>query len=431
MEEQAVSSGGDQGRPAIQVFETELKVINPALLSFPPSDQITSLSESTHLAPVLADSKQTAFSSSSAEDVSAIYHAADLLRDNNVVAFPTETVYGLAANALNPTAVKKIFQAKGRPSDNPLIVHISSLSMLKLLMPEHASIPDAYVDAIKHHWPGPLTILVPRGPNVPLEVTGGHQTVAVRFPSHPIARALISACGFPLAAPSANLSGRPSPTLAHHVFNDLKGRIPLILDGGACGFGVESTVLDGLSSPPAILRPGGVTFESLQTLPQLTSLRVYRKDFVDKNMEDAPTTPGMKYRHYTPNAEVVLFERASGTDGSGLRHKVDQHTAELLREGQKSHLQGVGIMRTTQVPEQAPSLPNHLDFSHQAQKSPRIYDLHLGSDLATVAHCLFNGLRMLDTYGTQIILVEGVEEAGEGLAIMNRLRKAASKIIRA
>ncbi|KAJ3175839.1 hypothetical protein HDU87_005667 [Geranomyces variabilis] len=350
-------------------------------------------------------------------DHAAIAKAAAILQTDQPVAFPTETVYGLAANALRPEAVARIFQAKGRPSDNPLIVHISSLEMLHRLLPPGVALPAVYTNVIESVWPGPLTILIPRGPAVPLAVTGGHDTVAVRFPSHPVARALIAACGFPLAAPSANTSGRPSPTLAAHVLLDLGTRIPLVLDGGPCSGGVESTVLDGLATPPVVLRPGGITVEMLQTMPGLEHLRVYRRDFTDSAMEAAPTTPGMKYRHYTPEAEVVLFETA-GADAasrSRLRAAVDDEARRLATQDPPYH---VGIMRTTSVP----AIPD-------APLPPQTQEIELGTVPAHVAQGLFAALRELEARGVAVILVEGVGEELEGLAVMNRIRKAASRVV--
>ncbi len=246
----------------------------------------------------------------------AVQRAVATLQAGDVVAIPTETVYGLAANALSASAVGRIYAAKNRPSDNPLIIHISSLDMLAGLYPAGWELPPIYEQLARELWPGPLTILVPRSPLVPDAVTCGLPTMAVRMPAHPVALALIAACGFPLAAPSANSSGRPSPTLASHVLDDLGGRIPLVLDGGPCTCGVESTVLDGLRSPPAILRPGGVTREQLVRYPGLEAVQTYRRDFVDEQLEAAPTTPGMKYRHYSPNAQVGLggacWEGAAG-----------------------------------------------------------------------------------------------------------------------
>ncbi|KAJ1963641.1 hypothetical protein GGI12_001938 [Dipsacomyces acuminosporus] len=291
--------------------------------------------------------------SATGEDTHWIEESKRELRANNCIAIPTETVYGLAANALSSDAVKQIYKVKGRPSDNPLIVHVSSIRMLRALyhLPAAAGaaanggllldpimpflgtnnaamegeeltlklneaesrdgawpeIPKAYHEVIKRFWPGPLTIIMPRPQCIPIEVLGGHgDTVAFRFPSHPVARAIISACGLPLAAPSANASGRPSPTQAQHVKHDLDGRLPLIVDAGACDVGVESTVLDAFSKnayvdgqlSPCILRPGGVTFEELRQLDHgmWRRLRVYRRDFTSKEIEVNPTTPGMNHQ---------------------------------------------------------------------------------------------------------------------------------------
>jgi tRNA threonylcarbamoyl adenosine modification protein (Sua5/YciO/YrdC/YwlC family) len=207
----------------------------------------------------------------------AVSRAAAVLRSGQVVAMPTETVYGLAANALDAAAVARIFAAKNRPADNPLIVHVSSLAMLASLYPDGRPLPAIYEPLVTDLWPGPLTILLPASPLLPASVTAGQPTMAVRVPAHPLALALIDACGFPLAAPSANSSGRPSPTLAHHVLADLGGRVPLILDGGPCSCGLESTVLDALRSPPALLRPGGVTAEQLRLYPGFQGLQVRRR----------------------------------------------------------------------------------------------------------------------------------------------------------
>ncbi|KAI8810928.1 DHBP synthase RibB-like alpha/beta domain-containing protein [Cladochytrium replicatum] len=367
-------------------------------------------------------------------DVDAISEAADLLRSGETVAFPTETVYGLAANALDSAAVSAIFRAKGRPSDNPLIVHISSLKMLEEILPpligedqsaghRRTRIPSIYLPVIAKHWPGPLTILLPRSFLVPATVTGGHDTVAVRFPSHPIARALIAKCNFPLAAPSANTSGRPSPTTAGHVYDDLRNRIPLILEDatGSPDSGVESTVLDAIKSvPPAILRPGGVTFEMLQKILPRGEVRVYRKDFTDAALENAPTTPGMKYRHYTPEAEVVLFESAQGSARSSavLRRAVSAEISRLLADNvSPAH---IGVLRTSKR-----------DPGEVNGTSSEVQEFDMGDALApdTVAKRLFLGLRELEGRGVKILLVEGVPEVHEGLAVMNRLRKAASRTI--
>ncbi|RKP10105.1 DHBP synthase RibB-like alpha/beta domain-containing protein, partial [Thamnocephalis sphaerospora] len=332
-----------------------------------------------------------------------------------LVAMPTETVYGLAANALDADAVRSVFRAKGRPGDNPLIVHVSSLQMLakvldRALAPLH--LPASMRLVIRRHWPGPLTLLLPRHPSIPDAVTCGRPTVGVRLPAHPVARALIARAGLPLAAPSANTSGRPSPTRAMHVYDDLNGRIPLILDAGACQVGVESTVLDCLRRPPAILRPGGVTDADLRQLghPTFEHVLLYKRDFTDGQLEAAPTTPGMKYRHYSPRAPVILFElhppvNAASDQSITLETETIQRQAlraRLLAEADRLH-------RKTG------------DASHLLGPWTR-------PDV--VARRLFDGLRLLDVQpGVRWILVEGVADQGAGVAVMNRLRKAAASVI--
>lgn len=328
---------------------------------------------------------------------SNLEEAVALLSANELVAFPTETVYGLGGNCFSAPAIEKIFIAKNRPQDNPLIIHVSDLEMFYSIFPK---IPEIYEKIIKTHWPGPLTILLPRPDKIPLVVSAGQDTVAVRMPNHPVALELIKKCGFPLAAPSANLSGRPSPTLAQHVFNDLNGKIPMILDGGPCNSGVESTVLDGLRTVPAILRPGGITVETLTAL--IGKVDVYRKDFVDKDLESAPTTPGMKYTHYSPDAIVYLIE---GLDTDKQMGKIKILYDEI------SMTKKVGVLYTTEPP---------LPFPTQ---------LPLGSDSKQVAQSLFTSLREMENLGVEVILIQGISEENEGLAVMNRLRKAAKKIV--
>ncbi|KAI7886872.1 DHBP synthase RibB-like alpha/beta domain-containing protein [Mucor mucedo] len=360
---------------------------------------------------------------SDAADRAAIDAAVKWLQQGEAVGIPTETVYGLAANALDAAAVSKIFGAKNRPQDNPLIVHVSSIDMLKSILPDNI-VPDVYLPVIEQHWPGPLTLILPTSSLIPTSVTCGHPTVAVRFPSHPVARSLIEACGFPLAAPSANSSGKPSPTLASHVYHDLQGRIPMILDGGACNVGVESTVLDGLRNPPAILRPGGLTYESLQHVRGMEKLQVYKKHFVDTELEAAPTTPGMKYRHYSPEAKVILIDRLNNQDDNYdakfnrvLREQVEsvQNTGAVVSK--------IGILRTTQKGEEAV-------WETQSRLSNNIecVSLQMGRSghPEEVARGMFRGLRDLDERNVDLIFVEGISEEREGMAVMNRLRKAAS-----
>nr|KAJ3419931.1 hypothetical protein HK105_006325 [Polyrhizophydium stewartii] len=351
--------------------------------------------------------------------------AVALLRRGETVAFPTETVYGLGANALDADAVARIFAAKGRPSDNPLIVHVSSVAMLESLLESDGNedanrprrLPAVYAQLVDRFWPGPMTLLVPASSKVPRTVTAGHATVAVRMPSHPVARALIERCGFPLAAPSANTSGRPSPTLAAHVMADLGGRIPLVVDGGACRSGVESTVVDGLRPVPAILRPGGVTYEQIRAVPGFENVTVYSKHFVDKLLEAAPTTPGMKYRHYTPNADVVLIEAVRGSEGAG--DKPAQRRRLLAEAAQIRSVQQdcvLGVMRTGPAVDAADAVQDAVE-------------VHLGSTAEDAARSLFMALRDLEARGCTVILVEGVPDEGHGLAVMNRVRKASSRAV--
>ncbi|CAO3674052.1 unnamed protein product [Rhizopus stolonifer] len=346
-------------------------------------------------------------------------NATTLIHPNSQQAIDKATVYGLAANALNANAVSTIFAAKNRPQDNPLIVHVSSLEMLKSILPEQ-KLPKVYLPIIRHHWPGPLTLILPASDMIPSSVTCGNPTVAVRFPSHPIARGLIEACGFPLAAPSANSSGKPSPTLASHVYHDLQGRIPLILDGGACDVGVESTVLDGLRQPPAILRPGGLNFETLQSV--MPDLQVYRKHFVDKELEMAPTTPGMKYRHYSPEAMVILVE--SGEEAFGeLFESTWREQLKSLR-GSGVGISKIGILRTTDKEVVVWK-------ETKTEEDVECVSLVMGRQgrPEEVAHGMFKGLRDLDQSTVDVIFVQGIPEEREGMAVMNRLRKAATKII--
>ncbi|KAF9198239.1 hypothetical protein BGZ49_001008 [Haplosporangium sp. Z 27] len=363
-----------------------------------------------------------------------LQQAAEIIRQGQVVGMPTETVYGLASNALDSVAAQRIFKAKNRPQDNPLIIHVSSLKMLRSILKDE-KIPDVYSDLIRTYWPGPLTLLFPRASLIPDEITCGQPTVAVRFPSHPITRALISECDRPLAAPSANSSGKPSPTLASHVMDDLQGKIPMIIDGGQCSFGIESTVVDGLRVPPAILRPGGVTFEQIREVKGMENIQIYKKHFTDAAMEQAPTTPGMKYRHYSPEAEVVLVEYISTSDNNkattGQYGLILKEIEKLKKEGKKRF----GILRTS-FSSPATKQPTATTNSDQNNGSRALdgeeiieFPLGQGSKPEDVARELFRGLRFLDTQNVDCIFVEGISEEDEGLAVMNRVRKAASRTI--
>ncbi|MGI6119742.1 MAG: L-threonylcarbamoyladenylate synthase [Desulfosporosinus sp.] len=328
-----------------------------------------------------------------------IKEGAALLKAGELVAFPTETVYGLGANALDASACAKIFEAKGRPQDNPLIVHVCNRTMANLLVANWT--PQAEL-CVQYFWPGSLTLVMPKTTRVPDVVTAGLANVAIRMPSHPVAFHLIKETGLPIAAPSANLSGKPSPTSGSHVWNDLKGKISLILDAGACQVGLESTVLDVSGEIPTILRPGGITREQLAEI--LGEVRV------DTPSEtQAPKAPGMKYRHYAPRGEMIL-----------MIGKTERLIRRMGLEIQKGHLsrKKVGVLCSL---ESAPLLHNwqpHLLFVLGSKERPE-----------EVAGNLFKGLRLCDEQGMDLILTEGVEEGGLGTAIMNRLEKAAGKKI--
>ena len=393
----------------------------------------------TRVLPVrvtVARSTLDAFDAAPADAASAaaLREAAETLRRGQTVAFPTETVYGLGADALSADATRRIFEAKRRPSDNPLIVHVASLAMVD----RFATVPDAARPVMARFWPGPLTLLLPkRAGAVPDTVTCGLPTVAVRMPAHPVARYLIQLADTPVAAPSANLSGRPSPTTARHVAEDLRGRVPLILDGGAAQVGVESTVVDLLQDPPVLLRPGGVTYEQLR--PLLPTLRVYRKDFVSAALEAQPTTPGMKYRHYSPEARVILLEPAAAAAAANGEAPALADAAGRLRAAVLAELatlragtEPFAVVRTHARHTAAlPDLVPWQGIEHaRSVAPPRGIDYVLGdvADPAAVAQGLFAALRDLDAAGVRAIVVEGISDAHEGLAVMNRLRKAASVV---
>ncbi len=321
--------------------------------------------------------------------------AGRLIIEGKLVAFPTETVYGLGADALNESAVRRIFEAKGRPADNPLIVHIAEFDDLKKLARE---IPEEAKLLAERFWPGPLTLVLPKREEVPLVTTGGLDTVAVRMPAHPIALALIRA-STPVAAPSANVSGKPSPTLAEHVVDDFYGKIEAIIDGGPTPVGVESTVIDLTSGRPMLLRPGGLPLEEIEKV--IGPVEVHPA--VKGKAVDLAKAPGMKYRHYSPSVPVIVVE--------GPRERVREKIGELV-EKYRSKGYRVGVMATEEFPAD--------EF------------FHLGETVEEVAKNLFRALRELDRRGVDVIIAEGVDERGLGLAVMNRLRKASGyRIVRA
>jgi len=325
-----------------------------------------------------------------------IKEAAEIIKKGGVVAFPTETVYGLGANALEEKAIEKIFLAKGRPQDNPLIVHIGSISQLQELV---KSIPEQAHILMEKFWPGPLTLIFNRTDKIPDRITGGLPTVAIRMPSHSIALELIKQSGLPIAAPSANTSGKPSPTNALHVIHDLSGKIDMIIDGGNTGVGLESTVLDISGDVPTILRPGGVTIEDLLTvLPRVE----YDKAIEMDNSNIIPKSPGQKYKHYSPDAKMVIVQ--------GNIEEITNKAKGLLREYEAQGL-NVGIMATKQT--------------HDTYKSGSILVVGDRDYPETIAANLFYTLRKFDEMKVDIIIAEAVEEKGIGKAIMNRMRKAA------
>ncbi|MCL2497145.1 MAG: L-threonylcarbamoyladenylate synthase [Symbiobacteriaceae bacterium] len=336
-----------------------------------------------------------------------IQQAAAILGRGEVVAFPTETVYGLGGNAFSDEAVSRIFHAKGRPGDNPLIVHIGHPEELRRVV---TGWPPVAEELINRFWPGPLTLVLPRRPDVSALVTSGLPTVAVRMPNHPVALQLLRAVGFPLAAPSANRSGRPSPTSAAHVIEDLDGFIAAVIDGGVTPEGVESTVLDLSSQTPAILRPGSITREML--LPYLPGLP---SSVRESEIAGVPLAPGMKHPHYMPKAPLYLY--------IGEREAVQQRINQDAILWQSS-TRKVAIILTDPTPEM--SFPGDLvlDLSIPSG-STSAPSVHAEERLRTVASNLFAALRFCDQERMGVILVQGVEETGIGEAIMNRLNKAA------
>ena len=327
----------------------------------------------------------------------AIAEAAALIRAGELVAFPTETVYGLGADGLNREAVAKIFQAKGRPGDNPLILHISALDQIApLIACELSPVAKKMADAF---WPGPLTMIFPKSARVPENVSAGLSTVAIRFPAHPDAQRLIAAAETPIAAPSANRSGKPSPTTANHVFEDMDGRIPLILDGGECLVGVESTVVDMTGSVPHILRPGGITAEQIAQVAGASEV----DSAVMRPLAEGekPRSPGMAHRHYAPNGQLTVFTGDSDRVIQRIQSEYDCAKANGSRPlilSMEAHVASYGDRRIES----------------------------LGADETAMAHRLFALLRDADHMEADVLFAEGVEAKGVGLAVMNRLGRAAA-----
>jgi L-threonylcarbamoyladenylate synthase len=323
--------------------------------------------------------------------------AAKLIREGGLVAFPTETVYGLGADALNPKAVLALFEAKKRPLDNPPIVHVEKIEDICRLA---AHIPAAAERLMKEFWPGPLTLIFKHSDIVPDVTVAGLDTIAIRMPQHMVALALIRESNRPIAAPSANLAGRPSPTSAEHVFDDLNGRIDAILDGGPTRIGVESTVLDLSVDPPLVLRPGGTPFEALKKT--LDNVKLHPFVVADKELPmDKTRSPGMKHKHYAPNAKVILVEGSVPAVVSKVKELVDSYRLKDVK---------VGVLAT--------------DETAAAYGADAVKSLGSRFNLAVITQNLFRLLREFDAEGVDVIIAEGVPAEGLGLAVMNRLRKA-------
>ncbi len=321
---------------------------------------------------------------------SDIDKAAEIIKNGGLVAIPTETVYGLAADALNGEAVAKIFKAKGRPMDNPLIVHISDISQAERLVSDFPRKARALAESF---WPGPLTMVLPKSALIPDEVSAGLSTVAVRFPSHPIARALISASS-PLAAPSANLSGSPSPTTAKHVYEDMNGRIDAIIDGGECEVGVESTVITLAEETPTLLRPGGITLEQLREKIGDVNAHSSILKPLDDGMNAA--SPGMKYKHYSPKAEVILLKGTQKDFLSYVSSHADDKTAVMCYDEEKDFF-----------PENGITLGGMNDYASHARR-------------------LFTSLREADRRGFNRVYAHCPSTEGIELAVCNRMLRAAA-----
>ncbi|MEM2636944.1 MAG: L-threonylcarbamoyladenylate synthase [Candidatus Korarchaeota archaeon] len=337
-------------------------------------------------------------------DISALSEAAKVIREGGLVAFPTETVYGLGADAFNSFAVSKIFQVKGRPPDNPLIVHVGDFEDLYKIAKE---IPPIALKIGERMWPGPLTLILRKSDVVPPTVTAGLETVAVRFPAHPVALKLIHLSGTPIAAPSANLSGKPSPTAAEHVIADLMDKVDIIIDSGETIFGVESTIINVVSSPPTLLRPGPVEVEKIREIIGEISIPSFAR-----GLEEAghALAPGMRYRHYSPNVPLILVEQEEYSNLHPLVERVKKIAKELISSGQRT------VIIAT-------------DETRKHYTGLNVISLGSRKNLYEVAHRLFATLRSLDNTNADVVIAEGFPEQGLGLAIMNRLRKASSSKI--
>lgn len=331
------------------------------------------------------------------DDIKYIKEAGNVIKQGGVVAFPTETVYGLGADALNSEAVKKIFTAKGRPQDNPLIVHIKAIEDLDDLVKD---VPKVAQEFMEKFWPGPLTIILDKKDIIPDETSAGLSTIGIRMPNNEIALKLIELSGKPIAAPSANISGRPSPTEVERCIEDLDGKIEYILGGDRSDIGVESTIVDCTVDPPLVLRPGGITLEMLREVDSRIEIDKVLMKKPSDNLK--PKAPGMKYRHYAPKASLKIIR--------GKNEKTIEIISEML-ENYIDKNNKVAILTT--------------DENLSRFNKGEIISLGSESDLSQIAQNLFEALRKCDDLNVQYILCQGFEEDGVGLAIMNRLNKAA------
>ena len=374
-----------------------------------------------------------------------IDEAAEILRRGGLVAFPTETVYGLGGNGLDPEAARKIYAAKGRPSDNPLILHVAKIEEV---LPLVDSIPEKARLLMESFWPGPLTLIMKKSPLVPLESTGGLQTVAIRCPDNALTLSLIEKAGIPVAGPSANLSGHPSPTEAAHVYHDLAGRIEGILDDGAVGIGVESTILDMSTDCPTLLRPGAITLKDLEEV--LSEKPEVDPTLLGKKMEDGfiPKAPGMKYRHYAPRAEMILFRARKAENADRriaeailrfVREWKEQQEKQDQEEDRQQNQQGDRQQNKKEDRRKDSELPKiailcaeetkEAYASFCAEKGILLKVLGKREEPLSMTHNLFRILRDCDEEGVELILSEAYSEEGVGFALMNRMKKAAGQKI--
>lgn len=333
-------------------------------------------------------------------DEAVFLKAGEVIKKGGLVAFPTETVYGLGADGLDSTACAGIYKAKGRPSDNPLILHVSDRAMVDMVAEEVSPLAEKLIAAF---CPGPITIIVKKKRCVPDSVTGGLDTVGVRMPDNDVARTLIKAAGRPIAAPSANISGRPSPTTAEAVYNDMKGRIPMILDGGPCQFGVESTIVEVTGNEVVILRPGAITPEMLNEVAERVSI-----DPAVMGDIGVPKAPGMKYRHYAPKAPLILIKADENIIGNIFYREIKKRKENGVSVGMILSDETMAALKGNSIYDEA------LMISY----GPRM-------DKKAIAAKLYEALRFFDTKKIEVIFAEAVNEDGLGLAIMNRLKKAA------